>query len=357
MITEEEYLYLQALDENSTFKSVTGVPANDPRLEMNSEVIDGFKVSLGVLMEYRGSESHIVIPDYVQSIDEFAFDDECSSVTSIYVPNTVTSISRGAFEGCPNLEEVRLPEGLSTIETCTFSDCTALRSVNIPDSVRTIGECAFSGCTSLSSIAIPDGVTKIENAAFFGCSSLTKFTLPSSLESIGKYVFKDCPELANGDGYVEIGHIIYDYFGDSPVQRIPGDVVRMDDDIYDDIDLTSLHCQVRQIPDFSTELSHLAARTYLVTKDEYSSEESKAWNEYIDQEKESILKECVERDDDRALRGLTDTVDFTEKFINGAIENISSSSQTSIMAILLDYRNRHFLTGGLGLGELDSLKL
>ena len=54
-----------------------------------------------------------------------------------------------------------------------FQDCSSLTSVTIPDSVTTIGAWAFRGCSSLTSVTIPDSVTAIEYYAFYSCSSLT----------------------------------------------------------------------------------------------------------------------------------------------------------------------------------------
>ena len=62
---------------------------------------------------------------------------------------------------------------VTTIGTWAFSDCTSLTSITIPDSVTRIGDDAFYGCTSLTNITIPDSVTTIGNSVFYGCKSLT----------------------------------------------------------------------------------------------------------------------------------------------------------------------------------------
>ena len=67
--------------------------------------------------------------------------------------------------------------------------CTGLTSITIPDSVTSIGTKAFYGCTGLTSITIPDGVTNIGWYAFSGCASLTSITIPDSVTNIGEDAF------------------------------------------------------------------------------------------------------------------------------------------------------------------------
>lgn len=361
MISEEEYDFLKHLDETQEFNITNGIPVEDPRLAQNSRYIcDGqFKVALGVLMKYTGAESEVRIPDEVTAIDEFAFDEDVTSVRSVYIPDSVTEISRCAFEGCPNLEEVRLPEGLTSLETCLFSDCTKLKSVTIPDSVKTIGECVFYNCSSLTSITVPDSVEKIDNCAFFGCHSLRQINLPEDLTDIGQYAFKECENLAGEDQYVTVKHVLYDYFGDETSISIPADIVRAEDDLYEDTadEITELYCEYRQIPGFQDELKHLAARTFLTHQDQYSAQASQEWKQYIAGEKMEFLREFIRNDDAAAMKGLMEFAQYTEEELNRAIDGISKNSQTAIMAILLEYRNKHFRSKDHGLGHLDALKL
>ena len=97
-----------------------------------------------------------------------------------------------AFSGCTNLTSVTIPDSVTTIEWGAFSGCTSLTSVTIPDSVTTIGDSAFRDCTSLTSVTIPDSVTTIGDYAFWGCSSLTSVTIPDSVTTIGEDAFSHC---------------------------------------------------------------------------------------------------------------------------------------------------------------------
>jgi hypothetical protein len=70
-----------------------------------------------------------------------------------------------------------------------------LTSINIPNSVTSIGGGAFSFCTNLNSVNIPHLVTNIEFSAFQGCSALTSVIIPNSVTSIGNFAFADCSAL------------------------------------------------------------------------------------------------------------------------------------------------------------------
>ena len=73
-----------------------------------------------------------------------------------------------------------------------FCDCSGLTSVNIPSSVTEIGDGAFSGCSGLTSVNIPSSVTKIGDGAFRECSGLTSVNIPSSVTKIGYQAFQGC---------------------------------------------------------------------------------------------------------------------------------------------------------------------
>ena len=116
-------------------------------------------------------------------------------VTDLVIPDSVTSISPGAFAGVRSLKTVKLPEGLTAIGTWTFFGCFGLEEVSIPDSVTEIGQDAFGGCQSLESIKIPENVTLIDAEAFMKCTGLTVVTLPASLKKIGDGAFVGCDGL------------------------------------------------------------------------------------------------------------------------------------------------------------------
>ena len=121
----------------------------------------------------------------------------CSSLTSVTIPDTVTSIDYGVFRNCTSLAEVAIPKGVTSIGDYAFSGCQGLMSLVIPDGVTNIGDSAFYGCKSLISLVVPNGVTNIGEYAFAYCSNLTSIELPEGLTEINYYLFYNCESLAN----------------------------------------------------------------------------------------------------------------------------------------------------------------
>ena len=205
------------------------------------------------------TQSEIIIPEKVSyngavytiaSIGYLAFYD-CSYLTSITIPNSVTEVGGGVFYGCENLRSVVLSENVTSLPMGIVSEnyggaydyyyyygffgrCSSLTSITIPNSVTSIGDLAFSGCSSLTSIIIPNSVTEVGggvfcacenlksvvlsenmislpdyyeykewNGSFYNlgfferCSSLTSITIPNSVTSIGNYAFAGCSSLTS----------------------------------------------------------------------------------------------------------------------------------------------------------------
>ncbi len=174
----------------------------------------------------------------------------CQYLTSINIPNSVTTIGEGAFYGCDSLTSINIPDSVTTIGDSAFNGCSSLTSITIPNSVvtiignpfcswhgnlnneskafiyedhvlfnknkttliayraketnytipnsvTTIGERAFLGCKSLTSINIPNSVTTIGERAFLGCKSLTSINIPNSVTTIEDCAFSYCGSLAS----------------------------------------------------------------------------------------------------------------------------------------------------------------
>ena len=146
---------------------------------------------IGSAFSFCTGLTSITIPNTVTTIGGSAFW-ECSGLTSITIPNSVTSIEEYAFYKCSGLTSVTIPNSVTSIEEYVFYCCSSLASITIPNSVTSIGKYAFYKCSGLTSITIPNSVTSIGRQAFCDCSSLTSVTIPNSVTSIGQAAFGGC---------------------------------------------------------------------------------------------------------------------------------------------------------------------
>ena len=185
---------------------------------------------------------HIVIPDTVEEIGGYAFEN-CDSLLSIDLPEGLRTIDEYAFYQCDSLKSVRLPGSLRDLCACSFAECTQLTTVNnIPQALNE-GRCGyydyddedyddikgpFEGCTRLSEvtfengitaipsrlfysvhsgeepgetglecIAIPETVEKIGDCAFYNCDKLSEIALPEGIREIESYAFSQCKSLTS----------------------------------------------------------------------------------------------------------------------------------------------------------------
>ena len=208
---------------------------------------------------YCGHLTSVTIPNTVTSIGERAFEG-CGSLNSITIPSSVTSIDFGAFSSCGSLESIVvengntkydsrnnckaiietesniliagckntiIPNSVTSIGISAFSGCRGLPSVTIPNSVTSIGDGAFRGCSGLISVTIPNSVTSIGNSTFSGCSGLTSVTIPNNVTSIGDFAFAGCSGLTTvtiPNDVTSIGFRAFDGCSDLTSITIPSSV-------------------------------------------------------------------------------------------------------------------------------------
>jgi len=154
---------------------------------------DDFSFSDGVILEYYGSETEVVIPSTIGGVTVTSIGVDAflgSSVTSITIPDSVTSIGVSAFENCSSLTEITIPDSVTSIGVSAFGNCSSLTSITIPDSVTKISWMAFYGCSSLTSITIPDNVITLgdnDGDVFDGCTKLKSITAPCRFKNNEEY--------------------------------------------------------------------------------------------------------------------------------------------------------------------------
>ena len=168
--------------------------------------------SIGDYTFYCTSLRSIEIPNSVTSIGDYAFYD-CNDLTCIEIPNSVTSIGYAAFYDCTSLTSITFGDNPQLTSIGDYAFCvgeynvedSSLTSIEIPNSVTSIGYAAFYDCTSLTSITFGDNpqLTSIGEEAFHYCSSLTSILIPNSVTSIGEEAFYNCSKLRNIICYAE----------------------------------------------------------------------------------------------------------------------------------------------------------
>ena len=147
---------------------------------------------------YHRDITTVVIENEVTHIGDFAFaglDWSSYSITSITLPNNLTSIGSGAFWYCRDLTLITLPNKITNIKGGAFRDCSNLTSITLPNGITSIQGLTFLGCDNLASITLPSSITRIGEFAFCGCRKLTSITLPKSIENIENQSFAYCSTL------------------------------------------------------------------------------------------------------------------------------------------------------------------
>ncbi len=138
------------------------------------------------------------------SIDGIVYDKDVKSIILVpfgikgefIIPDGIVNIDT-VFASHDNITSIAIPGSVTEIPSFAFNACSSLTSIEIPSSVTSIGSYAFNNCFSLASIEIPSSVTEIGSDAFHNCSSLESIEIPSSVTSIGSYAFYYCISLAS----------------------------------------------------------------------------------------------------------------------------------------------------------------
>ncbi|MDE6017871.1 MAG: leucine-rich repeat protein, partial [Muribaculaceae bacterium] len=135
--------------------------------------------------------SYYKIPKDIRNIGDYAF--RMSTLTGVYIPDTIEEIGEGAFENCLLLEKIEfcyhsLRPQLKNIGSGAFIHCESLQEIVLPEGLELIGTQAFSYCLNLKIVILPDTLVEIKPHAFEG-TSLLSITLPVNLKNLGNNAF------------------------------------------------------------------------------------------------------------------------------------------------------------------------
>lgn len=179
-----------------------------------------FEVRNGQVIQYTGTESEVVLPLGVSSINSKTFDNyrgqdpfvriekitvnegirelpgylffNMKYLKSIELPKTIASIGDFAFHGC-GLTKVELPEGLKSLGSHAFQG-SSIEEIKLPNSLISMGEGVFRNCALLKRVVLPEGLSELPDSAFER-SGLQMITIPENIKTIGDSCFRECNNL------------------------------------------------------------------------------------------------------------------------------------------------------------------
>lgn len=141
---------------------------------------------------FSSAEGVLVVPDTIEDLPVTVIAEHGiagTKVTSVVLPDTITSIGKQAFYGCDELLSVNIPEGVTELPDEVFLNCARLTDISLPESLNTIGARAFYHC-AMTALDIPANVTSIGEAAFDSCP-LESVTLPEQITKLEDGVFNN----------------------------------------------------------------------------------------------------------------------------------------------------------------------
>lgn len=157
------------------------------------------------------------VPEGVETISHYAFSG-CTNLTVVNIPNSVTTIGLEAFENCTSLKQLQLP-ALTSLGDRTFAG-SGLTSITLPESLTSLPDRLFMGCSSLKSCVLPSGITEMPWEMFADCTALEDITFGSAVEAIGNECFLRCSSLTSLNLPASVKTIGSQAFFDSGLESI-----------------------------------------------------------------------------------------------------------------------------------------
>ena len=198
---------------------------------------------------YCRSLTSITLPESITTIENCAFVD--CNFTHINLPSGITTMGNHVFDGCFNLASIELPEGLTTLEFGLFYRCYSLTTVKVPESVTEIENGVFCFCRGLTTIYLPDNISVIRDATFQGCNELTSIKIPESVTIIENGAFRWCENLTSvvlSDNVSTIGEASFLGCGFTSFE-FPASVTSIGGIVLDDCpNLTTVYCKAMEPP-------------------------------------------------------------------------------------------------------------
>ena len=184
-----EYVVPSTVTDDGTEFQVTSV--DDYAFYQCASTVTSIKLSEGIrtvgyrAFSYNQKITSIVLPETVKSLGDFAFD-YCISLTTFDIPASVETIGEKSFSRCKKIETITGMEGVKTIGPSAFMKCTALNSIESLSSVETIGEFAFSDNTALIVLPEMPALKTVGTSAFAGCTALEYVVLPAAVNRVAE---------------------------------------------------------------------------------------------------------------------------------------------------------------------------